>query len=95
MPMIQDHGNEGTKGHGVDHELPKCSRGSSKNEDANPDYAARKAFVEIVLASPAQKKSRTWLGSMKGEMKILGDIVAPASDENDSKAQQNSRSRKR
>jgi len=29
------------------------------------------------------QESRSWLGSMKGEIKFLGDIVAPVFDEHD------------
>jgi len=29
------------------------------------------------------QKSRGWLGSMKGEIKFLGDIVSPVFDERD------------
>ena len=29
------------------------------------------------------QKSRSWLGSMKGEIKFLGDIVSPVFDEHD------------
>jgi prevent-host-death family protein len=29
------------------------------------------------------QKSRSWVGSMKGEIKFLGDIVSPVFDESD------------
>jgi prevent-host-death family protein len=32
---------------------------------------------------PAPTDNRDWIGSMKGKMEILGDIVAPASDPDD------------
>ena len=38
--------------------------------------------AEIVPPSPKPKK-KSWIGSMRGTMKITGDIVAPASDESD------------
>jgi len=34
------------------------------------------------VSPPAPTESRDWIGSMK-EMKILGDIISPASDEDD------------
>jgi prevent-host-death family protein len=40
-----------------------------------------KAIAEIVPLHPF--RDRSWIGSMKGKMKILGDIVSPASDESD------------
>ena len=30
---------------------------------------------------PSMTRTSSWLGSMKGEIEILGDIVSPASDE--------------
>ena len=41
-----------------------------------------KPIAEVVPASP-QTESRKWIGSMKGTFEILGDIVSPASDEQD------------
>jgi prevent-host-death family protein len=35
-----------------------------------------KAVAEVVPASPAEDRSK-WIGSMKGKMEILGDIVSP------------------
>ena len=32
---------------------------------------------------PAPTDNRDWIGSMKGKMEILGDIIAPASDPDD------------
>jgi hypothetical protein len=32
---------------------------------------------------PSPAPSADWIGSMKDEIEILGDIVSPASDEND------------
>jgi prevent-host-death family protein len=32
---------------------------------------------------PSPHTTTDWLGSMKGEIQILGDIVSPASDEDD------------
>jgi prevent-host-death family protein len=32
---------------------------------------------------PAPTENRDWIGSMKGKMEILGDIIAPASDPDD------------
>lgn len=41
-----------------------------------------KPVAEIVPARTA-KRSKRWLGSMAGTMRITGDIVSPASDESD------------
>lgn len=35
------------------------------------------------VGPPAPTDNRDWIGSMKGRMEILGDIVSPASDEDD------------
>jgi prevent-host-death family protein len=40
-----------------------------------------KPVAEIVPPSPT--RSKNWIGSMKGRMEILGDIIAPATDESD------------
>ena len=39
------------------------------------------AIAEVAPAAPTN--DRDWIGSMKGRMEILGDIVSPASDESD------------
>jgi antitoxin (DNA-binding transcriptional repressor) of toxin-antitoxin stability system len=39
-----------------------------------------KAVVEV---HPPSGKAGDWIGSMKGSMKVLGDIVGPASEESD------------
>jgi antitoxin (DNA-binding transcriptional repressor) of toxin-antitoxin stability system len=41
-----------------------------------------KPVAEVIPASP-KAGSRDWIGSMKGKMEILGDIVSPASDEDE------------
>lgn len=41
-----------------------------------------KPVAEIVPPSPTQDRS-AWIGSMKGSVEILGDIISPASDESD------------
>ena len=40
-----------------------------------------KPVAEVIPPSPAP--AADWMGSMKEEIEILGDIVGPASDEND------------
>ncbi|HEY8671064.1 MAG TPA: type II toxin-antitoxin system Phd/YefM family antitoxin [Terriglobales bacterium] len=40
-----------------------------------------KPLAEVGPPSPAVPKD--WMGSMKGQMKILGDIVSPASNPED------------
>jgi prevent-host-death family protein len=35
------------------------------------------------VGPPKPVDNRDWIGSMKGRMEILGDIVSPASDEDD------------
>jgi hypothetical protein len=43
-----------------------------------------KPVVEVRPISP--EKSREWIGSMKGRIKFLGDIVGPVIDLNDIEA---------
>jgi prevent-host-death family protein len=40
-----------------------------------------KPVAEVIPPSP--KPTADWLGSMKGSMKILGDIVSPATEESE------------
>jgi len=40
-----------------------------------------KPIAEIIPVDPL--RNRDWIGSMKGKMKILGDIVSHACDEGD------------
>ncbi len=40
-----------------------------------------KPVAEVIPASPPSPSD--WIGSMKDSMKILGDIVSPASEEKD------------
>lgn len=41
-----------------------------------------KPVVQVTVIPP-EAEQRSWIGSMKHEMKILGDIVSPASDQGD------------
>jgi prevent-host-death family protein len=41
-----------------------------------------KPVAEVVPPSDPPRP-KTWLGSMKGTVRITGDIIAPASDESD------------
>jgi len=41
-----------------------------------------KPVAEVVPATPVQDRS-AWLESMKGSVEILGDIISPASDEDE------------
>jgi prevent-host-death family protein len=40
-----------------------------------------KPIAEVVPPSPASTSN--WMGSMKNEIEIVGDIVSPANEEND------------
>ena len=44
-----------------------------------------KPVAEVVAPSPV-KDVAEWIGSMTGQMEILGDIVSPVIDENDIEA---------
>jgi prevent-host-death family protein len=44
-----------------------------------------KPVAEVVAPSPVKGPSE-WMGSMKGQMEILGDIVSPVIDENEIEA---------
>jgi prevent-host-death family protein len=41
-----------------------------------------KPIAEVVPPSPVEDRS-AWMGSMKGKMEILGDIISPAADEDE------------
>ena len=41
-----------------------------------------KPMAEIIPPSPARRR-KNWLGSMAGQMEIVGDIMSPASEESD------------
>jgi prevent-host-death family protein len=41
-----------------------------------------KPVAEVIPASP-EAGPASWIGSMKDTMKIMGDVVSPADDEND------------
>jgi prevent-host-death family protein len=41
-----------------------------------------KPVAEVVPPSPVEDRA-AWIGSMKGRMEILGDIISPASDEDE------------
>jgi prevent-host-death family protein len=44
-----------------------------------------KPIAEVVPPSPTTQSGQ-WIGSMKGKMEILGDIVSPVIDESDFEA---------
>jgi len=46
-----------------------------------------KPVAEVVAPSPMKDRTE-WIGSMAGEMEILGDIISPVIDENDIEALQ-------
>jgi prevent-host-death family protein len=41
-----------------------------------------KPVAEVVPPSPVEDRA-AWIGSMKGRMEILGDVISPASDEDE------------
>jgi prevent-host-death family protein len=41
-----------------------------------------KPVVEVIPSSPEFSRE-SWIGSMKDEIKILGDIISPANDEDE------------
>jgi prevent-host-death family protein len=43
----------------------------------------RRGHPVAEVSPPKPKENRVWIGSMKGMSKILGDIVSPATDEDD------------
>jgi prevent-host-death family protein len=47
-----------------------------------PIRVTRRGRPIAEVGPPSPANSRDWIGSMK-EMKILGDIISPASDEDD------------
>jgi prevent-host-death family protein len=42
-----------------------------------------KPVAEVVPPSSSVQDRSAWIGSMKGRMEILGDIISPASDEDE------------
>jgi prevent-host-death family protein len=46
-----------------------------------------KPVAEVVAPSPVKDRAE-WIGSMTGQMEILGDIVSPVIDEDDIEALQ-------
>jgi prevent-host-death family protein len=41
-----------------------------------------KPIAEVIPPTPSVDRSK-WIGSLEGSMKFLGDIISPASDENE------------
>jgi prevent-host-death family protein len=39
--------------------------------------------IALVIPAPPPPKPKRWVGSMKGTIKITGDIVSPVLDENE------------
>jgi prevent-host-death family protein len=49
----------------------------------NPMRITRRGKPVAEVVPPSQTCKRDWIGSMKGRMEILGDIISPATDESD------------
>jgi prevent-host-death family protein len=48
-----------------------------------PIRVTRRGRPIAEVAPPSPANNRDWIGSMKGKSKILGDIIAPATDPED------------
>jgi prevent-host-death family protein len=48
-----------------------------------PILVTRRGQPVAEVSPPRPTESRDWIGSMKDEMEILGDLIAPATDEDD------------
>jgi prevent-host-death family protein len=48
-----------------------------------PILITRRGEPVAEIVPPTPIRSNDWIGSMKNEMDILGDLIAPASDEDD------------
>jgi prevent-host-death family protein len=48
-----------------------------------PIRVTRRGKVVAEVYPPSPVPTADWIGSMKGEIDVLGDIVGPASDESD------------
>jgi prevent-host-death family protein len=48
-----------------------------------PIRVTRRGRPIAEVSPPKPNDNRDWMGSMKGRMEILGDIVSPASNEDD------------
>ena len=42
-----------------------------------------KPIADVIPPAPVEVDREAWIGSMKDSMKILGDIVSPATDEDE------------
>ena len=61
----------------------KCLSLLEEVEKTKKPLLVTKFGKPIAEVNPPSPKSRSWLGSMKGEIKFLGDIVSPVFDERD------------
>jgi prevent-host-death family protein len=48
-----------------------------------PILITRRGKPVAEVSAPKPTENRDWIGSMKGRMQILGDIISPASDPDD------------
>ena len=48
-----------------------------------PVLVTRRGQLVATISPPPPNDDRSWIGSMQGKSKILGDIVSPANDESD------------
>lgn len=48
-----------------------------------PILVTRRGHPVAEIGPPPLEDDRSWIGSMKGRMEILGDIVSPAADPDD------------
>ena len=48
-----------------------------------PILITRRGKVVAEVSPRVETSDRSWIGSMKGTSKILGDIIAPATDEDE------------
>jgi prevent-host-death family protein len=48
-----------------------------------PIRVTRRGQPIAEVGPPSPTTNRDWIGSMKGESKILGDVISPASDPDD------------
>lgn len=48
-----------------------------------PIRVTRRGQPVAEVGPPTPKDDRSWIGSMKGKSKILGDIISPANEESD------------
>jgi hypothetical protein len=83
LTMVYDCSHEGSCDLRIQSQVPFPARTSAEDdEETDPHHPIRETGRRSRPPSP-ETHSADWIGSMKDSMKIVGDIVSPASDQSD------------